>query len=67
MGGGAGGGASFPVNRGIKGKSDEERAEEGGFVATQGHGDVWAWAAAGTCVWVHGSETAVVCVGVQSS
>lgn len=67
MGDGAGRGASFPVDKGIKGKSDEERAEEGDFVATQVHGDVWAWAAAGACVWVHGSEAAVVCVGVQGS
>lgn len=28
--------ASFPGDRGIKGKSDGERAEEGSLVATQG-------------------------------
>lgn len=27
--------------------SSEEWPEVGGFIATQGHGDVWFWAAAG--------------------
>lgn len=29
---------------------DEERAEVGGFIATQGCGDVWVWSSAGAHV-----------------
>ena len=39
----------------------------GGLIVTQGHGDVWAWAAAGSYVWVHGPDTATVGVGVHGS
>lgn len=43
-----------------KSKRDEESAEMGGLIATQGHGAAWTWAAAATCVWVHGSDVAAL-------
>ena len=39
----------------------------GGFIATQGHGDAWALAAAEAHVRVHGSDAATVFVGIDGS
>lgn len=35
------------------GERDEERAEMGDLIATQGHGDVWGCVAALADIWVH--------------
>lgn len=43
-----------------KSKRDEESAEMGGLIATQGHGAAWTCTAAATCVWVHGSDVAAL-------
>lgn len=50
-----------------RGKSSEDQAEDGGLIATQGHGIFQAWAAARAYIWVHGPDAATVCVDVQDS
>lgn len=37
----------------------------GGLIATQGHGDAWAWAAAGVRIEIHGFDAAEVSVDVH--
>lgn len=59
---------SYPVDRGIsEGVKVEERAEMGGPIATQGPGDVWAWAAASVYVWIHGPVAGMLYVDVPGS
>lgn len=44
-----------------------EWADIGGLVATQGHGNVWAWPAVGAHVWVHDPDAPVFCADVHGS
>lgn len=44
-----------------RGKSSEDQVEDGGLIATQGHGIVQPWAAARAYIWVHDPDAATVC------
>lgn len=48
-----------------RGKGSEEWADMGRLLATWGHGEVLAWAAAKGNVWFHGPAAATVCMGIH--